>query len=410
MSPEILKRNEYNTKTDIYSIGLVIYQLSVICTSDKITKIYQGLLKNRNYVVEELEREKIPKILATIITNCLKIKPDERSNVNELLQIIHNYEVELYTVKTKKKSFSFKFFNKKEESSQSSTSLFNLFNSNNTDEEVDTRPLSSRSMNNNKILSESESLNKVYLKISDYIDDHIKNNPKFSSVLTNENNENNENENYPYNLSDVNLLEIIKFIIHSDKGFKLQDRKTFLHGFKNCFISDECVECLRSTNIQKRQIKQVLNLFVDIGLIKHVVDPYKNFKIGYYFYKFDTKKLSDVDHIIKTFHELKKYRQIYQNNKNYNNFDDFSDDLKKLINSFKDGVDIKDRVILGKTYKKSFFGSDAVSWLSNHYDIQKETSIKIGYYLIFFSIFENYSHPNQKFLKDDINVIYYWKI
>jgi serine/threonine protein kinase len=75
MSPEILKRNEYNTKTDIYSIGLVIYQLSVICTSDKITKIYQGLLKNRNYVVEELEREKIPKILATIITNlvCFRI-------------------------------------------------------------------------------------------------------------------------------------------------------------------------------------------------------------------------------------------------------------------------------------------------------------------------------------------------
>jgi hypothetical protein len=269
MSPEILDRKDYTLKTDLFSFGLVMFQLITLYDINKIGNVYREIKKNVNYVTETLEKvEKVDnKLLIVLIYNCLKIDYNERPNVFEISEIIQQHQIELFS---KKKKFSFKIFGS---NNDKNNSLFSIFDSRQNMEDLDNplkSPLSSR--RSQKSLSEVDHLLKANLKISDFINE--KSNEKT-------NNEKNDKLEFPFNLSDIELLEILKFITNQENGFSITDRNSFLQTFKFCFIAEESVECLyKKYKYKKEECKKLLNMLIDIGVVKHVIDSNKNFKSG----------------------------------------------------------------------------------------------------------------------------------
>lgn len=90
MAPEVLREQKYSEQSDIYSLGMVIWEIAAKCTLPYKSITNDALV--RLHVVEDNKREKIPDStpvnVRTIIEGCWKKEPDERITLTNLLIMI----------------------------------------------------------------------------------------------------------------------------------------------------------------------------------------------------------------------------------------------------------------------------------------------------------------------------------
>lgn len=97
MAPEVLKDQKYSEQSDIYSLGMIIWEIADKCTVPykKITDY--ALL--RLHVVEDNKREKMPndtpQNICNIIEGCWKADLGERINLTSILKLVGSDELHL---------------------------------------------------------------------------------------------------------------------------------------------------------------------------------------------------------------------------------------------------------------------------------------------------------------------------
>ena len=60
MAPEILRKEKYTTKADLFSIGVIMYQLYTKSKLFSASKIRDILIKNKEFDIKNLSKIDIP--------------------------------------------------------------------------------------------------------------------------------------------------------------------------------------------------------------------------------------------------------------------------------------------------------------------------------------------------------------
>jgi len=88
LSPEIVKNEPYNYKTDIWSLGVMLYRMTTLklpFDASNLQILVMRILKGKyNPIPNNYSKE-----LAELISRLLKVNPEERPNVTEIL----NYDI-----------------------------------------------------------------------------------------------------------------------------------------------------------------------------------------------------------------------------------------------------------------------------------------------------------------------------
>ena len=94
-SPEIVKGENYNYKSDIWDLGVILYELTQLkhpFMCDDIQQVYKNICEGN---IAKLRNDKYSKELIDLIYKLLKINPDDRLDINQLVD-------ELYRIKNLK--------------------------------------------------------------------------------------------------------------------------------------------------------------------------------------------------------------------------------------------------------------------------------------------------------------------
>ena len=90
-APEQNSSNNYNEKTDIYSLGMIIHFILTEIPYDEKVLSYEYLLYLQKLNINILNTNKFPKcdekykFLQSIYQNCFEISPNLRPNINDLM-------------------------------------------------------------------------------------------------------------------------------------------------------------------------------------------------------------------------------------------------------------------------------------------------------------------------------------
>jgi hypothetical protein len=98
MSPEITERKEYNLKADVFSFGVLLYQLTTLKKSHELQVDKKKL---------EIELKDCDPTLSEIIINSCKYLPNDRMEMEKIHQTLKNSKKELQMyMESKKKVLS----------------------------------------------------------------------------------------------------------------------------------------------------------------------------------------------------------------------------------------------------------------------------------------------------------------
>ena len=84
-SPEVLKGEEYTYSTDIWSLGILIYELCLL--EHPQTKYRINKIKYMNGEIPELNDKDYSQDLSNLIKRMINVKPEERPTASEILEI-----------------------------------------------------------------------------------------------------------------------------------------------------------------------------------------------------------------------------------------------------------------------------------------------------------------------------------
>jgi NIMA (never in mitosis gene a)-related kinase 1/4/5 len=101
MSPEVYKHQRYNSKTDVWSIGVLLYEMMTLklpYDANNMAQL-QNKISNENWYLEDKYRSKFSNGLCDILTNMLNTNPAKRYTLTEVLQ--HPYLKNLYDTDNK---------------------------------------------------------------------------------------------------------------------------------------------------------------------------------------------------------------------------------------------------------------------------------------------------------------------
>jgi serine/threonine protein kinase len=90
MAPEALKEQKYSKQSDIYSLGMIIWEISAKCT-----KPFKDIDNSLAYIRivsggEEIIPNDIPKNIQEVIQRCWKSNPSERISLEKIIEVIEN--------------------------------------------------------------------------------------------------------------------------------------------------------------------------------------------------------------------------------------------------------------------------------------------------------------------------------
>jgi serine/threonine protein kinase len=86
MAPEILKQLKYDSAVDIWSLGVILFQMLTLKTQNQLPEIINLLEKNVDYIKNCLgsKNERV----ASIAIQCLKLDPIERPTAKEIIDFL----------------------------------------------------------------------------------------------------------------------------------------------------------------------------------------------------------------------------------------------------------------------------------------------------------------------------------
>jgi len=93
MAPEALMERKYNTKTDVWSFGVVVYE--VLTRKSPYpehnlmqigTNVALGKLSLVNYMMQKENTEDFPPVMVEVFKKCLQYKPEDRPEFDDVIQ------------------------------------------------------------------------------------------------------------------------------------------------------------------------------------------------------------------------------------------------------------------------------------------------------------------------------------
>ncbi|KAM3138695.1 hypothetical protein pb186bvf_009259 [Paramecium bursaria] len=86
MAPEILRKEKYTTKADLFSVGVIMYQLYSRSKLFSASKVREILIKNKDFEIKNLSTIDIPDRGFDLLINLLQTTPNKRYSANQALQ------------------------------------------------------------------------------------------------------------------------------------------------------------------------------------------------------------------------------------------------------------------------------------------------------------------------------------
>lgn len=88
MAPEVIRKQKYSEQSDIYSLGMIIWEISAKCTVpfknfDDASVIFKTVFSNEKETIPN----DIPQNIQGIIKGCWKDNPEERIILTDMLEI-----------------------------------------------------------------------------------------------------------------------------------------------------------------------------------------------------------------------------------------------------------------------------------------------------------------------------------
>ena len=82
MAPEILRKEKYTTKADLFSVGVIMYQLYSRSKLFSASKVREILIKNKDFEIKNLSTIDIPDRGFDLLINLLQTTPNKRYSAN----------------------------------------------------------------------------------------------------------------------------------------------------------------------------------------------------------------------------------------------------------------------------------------------------------------------------------------
>eukprot|EP01080_Neovahlkampfia_damariscottae_P007848 gene7848-12321_t len=187
-------------------------------------------------------------------------------------------------------------------------------------------------------------------------------------------------EQFPFSLTQEQLTEIILGMMDPQNGIKLGMNKGKKKKSKNSFLATEGIDYLRKNKkipvneISRKHCVEFCQLMIYLGILENIGDP-------------ESKEFLDDESCVMKFNDSVSPENL---NEFVENYDDFKkcrivindvESMKEFYKKFNHpttGVQIKDRVQRLVTYKSTFVGADATTWLEIFFGISRQTAVGVG--------------------------------
>ncbi len=145
------------------------------------------------------------------------------------------------------------------------------------------------------------------------------------------------------------------------KKLSIKERSFHLQTYPSCFVGAEAVAIVsKHFNCSADEAVLVGSALESLGLLVHVLHE-RPFLDGTYFYRLATSTRADQINLGEALHVLRR----------------------------QGGVDVAERMHLGRDYPTCWVGSEAVDFLVGHFDLKRHQAWVLGHRLMQFGVFEH---------------------
>ena len=310
-SPEIINGEPYNYKTDIWSLGVVLYEMCCLKLPFESNNIAQLSIKIMKGKYDPIPN-RYSKNMANLIKNMLNIDQKLRPNINEVMQspLLKNYHNNKYANKSSKNlssnkkpiinsyksQYNFKINEQLLEQKQNERK--SLVNKNSNYKEKSCSPMifknksciENLSLNNQKNNKQSDSLfelpkasNKNKTKKSNIFKRISTQNEMLPKVNLNDDNDSNKKNNVNFSVNIVNIAKNMNFFERpKDNLIKENQKGINMHSFNKNLNS---IDFNKNSNINKSPIDNVSNnnIFYNINLAnkEEIINRSNEFDINF---------------------------------------------------------------------------------------------------------------------------------
>ena len=291
MSPQVIKKEEYDSKTDIWSLGITCIELlqgeppnSGLSPEGVMEKIGNKLFKFEDFFGGE--KDNYSKEFKNFLYRCLVIDPKNRANAKELIKhpfILkyakdniflknlvkkHKYDIEKY----RKEVEEYENQMKNNKNYKDENKISNIINSNKNNKKEDfsyeskKMKILEKSIDFNKSKNKKESyINNSYFNYIKQVDNFKGKSSRLTNLLSNYEHQNlsdvshqysNSKDNFYYNIEDINIVKMNNSILNINKTNN-NKIKYKVKSQNNSFRNDEYIQKMdKSRNIKKHSFKK----------------------------------------------------------------------------------------------------------------------------------------------------------